>query len=507
MDDAKALDPAELSRRCDPDSFDFDTTDELDDPDEVLGQKRALEAIRFAMGMKRDGYNLFALGPNGLGKHAVVRHVVEVQAATAATPPDWAYVFNFDDSQKPRSLRLPAGLGVKLKADMAQLLQNLHAAIPAAFKSDEYRDQRNAIETQVKQRHEQVIADIQHEARERGVALLRSPAGLGFAAMKDGEVIEPGALESLPEEERTRIQETIASLQGSLQTALRELSGLVGDGRQQVRDLNRDVTRFATGHLIDALRESYEGVTDVIDYLDAVSRDVVENDETFAPSDVIMPSAAPSGDVTAPSPQLQPSPEASVERYGVNVVVDSGDVTGAPVIYEDHPTYQRLVGEIEHIVRMGALVTDFTLIKGGALHRANGGYLILEGRKLLQQPLAYDSLKQALRGRRIRIETFAQAASMVSARGLEPEPIPLDIKVIIIGEPALYYQLAQRDPDFGELFKVAADFEDRVEHNADNALRYAQLIAQMAREASLTPLDRGAVARVIEHGGRLAGDA
>ncbi|MEE8171572.1 MAG: ATP-binding protein, partial [Alphaproteobacteria bacterium] len=383
MDDAKALDPAELFRRCDPDSFDFDTTDELDDPDEVLGQKRALEAIRFAMGMKRDGYNLFALGPNGLGKHAVVRHVIEARAAEAPTPPDWCYVFNFDDSQKPRSLRLPAGLGGKLKAHMTQLLQDLHAAIPAAFKSAEYRTQRDSIEAEVKQRHEQVIAGIQQQARERGVALLRTPAGLGFAAMHEGEVIEPEAFEKLPEAERVRIQETISSLQGSLQIALRELSGLVSHGRQRVRDLNRDVTRYAASHLIDALSESYEGVEDVIGYLDTVRKDVVENDETFAPSDVIMPSAPAAADSVMPAPPFQPSPqEASVERYGVNVLVDSSVVSGAPVIYEDHPTYQRLIGEIEHVAHMGALVTDFTLIKGGALHRANGGYLILDGRKL-----------------------------------------------------------------------------------------------------------------------------
>lgn len=506
MDEVKALDPAKLSRRCEPGSFDFATTAELEDPDEVLGQKRALEAIRFAIGMKRDGYNLFALGPSGLGKHAVVRHVIEARAATAETPPDWCYVFNFDDSQKPRALRLPAGLGAKLKADMAQLLQDLHAAIPAAFKSDEYRTQRDTIETEVKQRHEQVITTIQQQARERGVALLRTHAGLGFAAMHDGEVIEPEAFESLPEAERIGIQETIASLQGSLQTALRELSGLVSHGRQRVRELNRDVTRYAAGHLIDELRESYGGVDDVIGYLDAVRRDVVENDETFAPSNVIMASTPPTGEATSAAPH-QPPQEAGVERYGVNLLVDSGDVDGAPVIYEDHPTYQRLIGGIEHVARMGALITDFTLIKGGALHRANGGYLILDGRKLLQQPLAYDALKQALRGRRIRIENFVQAASLVSTRGLEPGPIPLDVKVIIIGEPALYYLLVQHDPDFGELFKVAADFEDRVEHNQDNALRYARMIAKMAREAALKPLDRGAVARVIEHGGRLASDS
>ena len=236
----KALDAEKLSRCCDPESFSFATTAELEDPDEVLGQKRALEAIRFAIGMKPDGYNLFALGPSGLGKHAVVRHVIEARAAEAETPPDWCYVFNFDDSQKPRALRLPAGLGCKLQADMTRLLQSLHAVIPAAFKSDEYRSHRNTIEADVKQRHEQVIAKIQQEARERGVALLRTPAGLGFAAMQDGEVLEPEAFEALPEADRSRIQETINSLQGLLQAALRELSVIGHQAKEGMRNIGQE---------------------------------------------------------------------------------------------------------------------------------------------------------------------------------------------------------------------------------------------------------------------------
>ena len=511
MSQVKPLGPEQIYRRRDPAGFSFETTAELEAPDEVLGQKRALEAIRFSIGMTRDGYNLFALGPPGLGKHAVVRRVIEERAATDPVPPDLCYVNNFADPQKPHALRLPAGVACKLKADMERLAQDLRAAIPAAFESDEYRSRKGAIEEAVKHDHEQVIEGIQRDAEKNDIALIRTPAGLGFAPMREGEVIDPKAFQSLAEDERSRIQQSIESLQEELQTALRALPALVKESRRRVGELDREITRFAAGHLIDDLQKEYRELDEVIAYLDAVRKDVIENADLFLYQDAGMPAMAMAGQppaLSAPPPLFAPPPaSAGFERYAVNLMVDCGGRSGAPVIYEDHPTYQRLVGEIEHLSQMGALTTNFTLIKPGALHRANGGYLILDARKLLQQPLSYDALKQSLRARKIRIEAPGQALGMISTRGLEPEPIPLDIKVVIIGEPMLYYMLTQQDPEFAELFKVAADFEDRVEHTEDNAMLYARLIAGLARDAGLMPLDRGAVARVLEHGARLAGDA
>ena len=497
------LAPDELYRACDPDVFSFETTADLDDPDEVLGQKRALEAIRFALGMTRDGYNLYALGPSGLGKHAVVRRVIEERAADAPVPSDWCYVNNFADQQKPLALRLPAGRACVLRDDMEQLLQDLRAAIPAAFESDDYRSRKSAIEDKFKEQHEQALEGVQTSARDRHIALIRTPDGLGFAPMADDKVIEPEAFQALPEADRERLQKDVESLQEELQAVLGQLPALVKQSRQQVGELDREITRFATGHLIDDLHRKYGGLDDVRRYLDAVRQDVVANAGIFLPVD---DGGQPA---TAGTPGQAPParPTAGTDRYSVNLLVDCGGRTGAPVIYEDHPTYQRLVGEIEHLSQMGALTTNFTLIKPGALHRANGGTIILDARKLLQQPLSYDALKQALQGRRIRIEAPGQALGMVSTRGLEPEPIPLDVKVVLIGEPTLYYTLTQQDPEFGELFKVAADFEDQVERTDENAMLYARMVAQRAREVDLKPLDRGAVARVIEHGSRMAADA
>ncbi|MFP6743926.1 MAG: ATP-binding protein, partial [Alphaproteobacteria bacterium] len=503
MSQVRPLDPDRLFRACDPEAFSFETTADLDDLDEVLGQKRALEAIRFAVGMTRDGYNLYALGPSGLGKHAVVRRVVEEHAAEAPVPPDWCYVNNFADQQKPLALHLPAGRACVLRDDMAQLLQDLRAAIPAAFESDDYRSRKSAIEDKFKELHEHALEGVQSSARERDIALIRTPEGLGFAPMAGDKVIEPEAFQALPDADRKRLQKDVESLQEELQAVLVQLPVLVKQSRQQIADLDREITRFATGHLIDDLQHKFDGLDDVRAYLDAVRKDVVENAAIFLPRD----EAGQPGAVATPGRTPPARPDAGMDRYAVNLLVDCSGRTGAPVIYEDHPTYQRLVGEIEHISQMGALTTNFTLIKPGALHRANGGTIIVDARKLLQQPLSYDALKQALQGRRIRIEAPGQALSMVSTRGLEPEPIPLDVKVVLIGEPTLYYTLTQQDPEFGELFKVVADFEDQVERTDDNAMLYAQMIAESAREADLKPLDRGAVARILEHGSRMAADA
>ncbi len=502
MTKAQALAPDLLYRRCDPESLPFATTSELDEPDEVLGQERALEALRFGIGMACEGYNLFALGPPGLGKHGVVRRFIEDEAKDTPVPSDWCYVNDFEEPQRPKALRLPPGVGCKLRGDMEHLVQDLRAAIAAAFDSDEYRGRRESIENEVKHDHETALEAIRNRADERGIALVRTPTGLGFAPMRDGEVIGPDVFKTLPEDERKGIEAAVEALQEELQSAMRQLPSLVKESRRRVRELDQAVTRAAAGTLIDELRHGYAEIDGVQAYLDAVQRDVVENTEAFLARDGTP--VAPG----APQPEQVPgAASAALERYAVNVLVDRRGETGAPIVYEDHPTYQRLVGEIEHSAQMGALVTNFTLIKPGALHRANGGYLIVDARKLLQNPGAYDALKHALRTRQARVESLGRAMSMVSTRSLEPEPIPLDVKVIMIGERSHYYLLSQHDPEFREHFKVAADFDDRVERTEDNALPYARMIADLAKKAGLKPHDRGAVARVLEHGARLAGDA
>jgi lon-related putative ATP-dependent protease len=496
------LEAAALCQRCDPTQFTFEVTDDLEDLAGVIGQARAVEAVRFGIGISRQGYNLFALGPEGTAKYAIVRRYLERQAAAQPPPSDWCYVNNFAEAHKPRALRLPAGGGSRFRRDMERLVEELRTAISTAFESDNYRRRRQDIEEEFRERQDRALTDIQRRARERGLALIRTPMGLAFAPTRGGEVISPEEFQRQPPAEQEHAQKDVAALQEELQKSLIQMPQWDRERRAKVKALNQEVGLFAVGHLIEELRQTYLDLPAVLTYFASVQQDVIDHIDEFLGSPETPPAAAAEA-----GPQRPPSRESFFRRYQVNVVVDYSGATGAPVIYEDHPTVQNLVGRIEHMAQMGALVTEFNLIKAGALHRANGGYLILDARKVLLQPFAWEELKRALRSREIRTEVLGQTLSLVSTVSLEPEPIPLDVKVILLGERLLYYTLYQADPDFGELFKVAADFEDQMDRTADNHLLYARMIGTIARQEALRPLDRAAVARVIEQSARIAGDA
>lgn len=502
MANVKPLPPEALYRRCNPQQFNFETTEELEDLTEVIGQPRAVEAVRFGVGIERTGYNIFALGPAGTGKHSLVSQFLERRAATEPVPSDWCYVHNFEQPHRPRALRLPPGVGVQLRDDMKRLIEDLHTALVSAFESDEYRTRQRVIEEEFKEQQERAFEGLQQRAQERGFALLRTPAGLVFAPLRDGEVLPPEEFQKLPEAERKRLKDEVEALQEELQNIILQMPRWEREARERVRALDREVTNFAVGSLFDELRKKYADLAEVVDYLNAVQRDVVENVRDF-----LRPEEPPSSDTSGPPmpyPLIRPS---SLRRYQVNVLVDHSISKGAPVIYEDNPTYQNLIGRVEHLAQMGMLVTDFNLIKPGALHRANGGYLILDARKVLLMPFAWEGLKRALQSRQIRIEPIDQMLSLISTVSLDPEPIPLDVKVALLGDRLLYYLLCELDPDFGELFKVAADFNEEMDRTPENQLLYARLIATQARREKLRPFDRSAVARVIEHSSRLAEDA
>ncbi len=490
----------QLRKTCDPSQFDFETTAELEPLNDILGQERAVKAILFGIGIRREGYNLFALGPSGTGKRTTIGQFLDRKAAAEPTPADWCYVNNFDQPHKPHALRLPPGQGVVLRKDMEQLVEELRTAIPAAFESDDYRTRRQEAEEEFKERQEKAFTELQEQAREKNVALIRTPVGLAFAPLKDGEVISPDDFQKLPEETRKQFEQDINELQERLQSIIFQVRQWEREARKKVKELDRQVAMFAVGHQIDELREKYASLPEVVEYLDAVQKDVIENVDEFR-----KPEEQPQV-MGLPMPRPLKGPPL-LRRYQVNVLVDHSETEGAPVVYEDHPTYNNLIGRIEHIAQMGALLTDFNLIKPGALHRANGGYLILDARQLLLQPYAWDALKRALRSREIRLESLAQALSLVSTVSLEPESIPLDVKVVLIGERLLYYLLHLYDPDFSELFKVEADFNGRMARTPENNLLYARMIGTLARNEGLLPFDRQAVARVIERSARLADDS
>src|SRR5262252_485289 len=478
----KPLEATALYQRCDPTQFTFESTADLEDLAEVIGQARAVEAVRFGVGIRREGFNLFALGPEGIGKYAVVRHHLERQAATHPPPSDWCYVNNFVESHKPCALRLPPGDGPTLRRDMERLVEELRTAIPATFESEHYRTRRQDIEEEFRERQEKALADVQRQAQEHGLALMRTPMGLAFAPIRGGQAINPEDFQQLPPEEQERVQASVSVLQEELQKSLGQMPQWDRERRTKVKDLEQEVGRYAVGHLVEELRRQYLELPEVVEYLRRVEQDVMENLEEFR-----RPAEGPETPPLMPAdgtPRRPPTPTglSFFRRYQVDVIVDHTGATGAPVIYEDRPTVQNLVGRIEHMAHLGALVTDFNLIKAGALHRANGGYLILDARKVLSQPLAWEELKRALSSAELRIEVLGQTLSLISTVSLEPEPIPLDVK-------------------------VAADFEDQMDRTPENHLLYARMIATLVHREGLRPFNRDAVARVIEQSARLAGDA
>jgi lon-related putative ATP-dependent protease len=490
-----------LYRRCDPAVLPFALCSELEEAPGLIGQERAVEAVQFAMRMRRKGYNVYALGASGTGRHGMVEDLLRARAQSEPTPPDWCYVNNFADPQQPHRLQLPSGRGAGLAAAMKRLVEELRAALPAAFERDEYRVRRDAIDQQFKQRSEQAFGALQQRAESKGIALIRTPMGLGLAPRRDGKVLTPDVFEALPADERERIRHEIESVQNQLEAIMEQVPQWEREHRDALQALNRETTGFAIAHLMGELRAGFADLPEVGNYLDAVEQDVKENADDFLPA----PAVETPGPV--PQPIVQALDDARFRRYQVNVIVDNGAQQGAPVVYEDNPTHQTLVGRVEHLARFGALVTDFNLLVPGALHRANGGYLILDAPKLLLGNFGWASLKRALNAGQIRLETLEQLLSLASTVSLVPEPIPLDVKIVLIGPPTLYYLLSAYDEEFPDLFKIAADFEDRLDRDPDTTLLYARLICTVGRREQLRPLDRDAVARVIEQAARLAGDA
>jgi lon-related putative ATP-dependent protease len=524
---SEPLAPEKLFTRCDPAEFSFKTTAELEPLDGILGQERAVQAIRFGIGMRHNDYNLFVLGDEGVGKYTLVRRFVGEQAAKQPIPSDWCYIHNFVEPHRPHALALPPGRSRALKSDMEHLVDELQSAIPAAFESDDYRSQVNVIEEEFKEQHEKTFQDLQKKAGERSLALIRTPVGFALAPVREGEVIDPKEFNELPEEERKKFKEDIEELEGELQEALQKLPKWIKDQREKIRALNKGITEFAVNHLIEETKAGWRDIPRVQEYLEAVRADVIENVEDFLPQEqneqqqalmaaarmgaraaafrryqvnVLVDHACPDPDVTPPT---MPATQGEIDDRDCA----EGTLAGAPVIYEDHPTQPNLIGRIEHQSQFGTLTTDFTLIKAGALHRANGGFLILDARRVLTQPFAWETLMRAVRSRRVRIESAAESMGWAATTTLEPELIPLDVKVVLLGEPELYYLLNAYDPDFKDLFKVTSDFGDRMARDDTNAQQYARLIGSVTRKHDLRPLDPGGVARIIEHGARLVEDA
>lgn len=491
------LTATQACRHCDPRELGFRSTAEVPPLETIIGQERALGALKLGAQMSAAGFNVYVLGTPGSQRHEVVRAFFEREAAGRPQPFDWCYVNNFEDAQKPVGLALPPGWGNRLKQSVAQLIEDLQASVPAAFESENYRNRRAEIEQEFHDRHRQGLEAIQAEAESEGMGLLPTPHGFAIAPVRDGHVLEEEEFEKLPEIERERTTKAIQQLTEKLKRHLEQLPVWHKDRRRLVKELDRNVTMLAVGSLIAQLRAEYVQFPAVIAYLDALEQDVLDNAQLFL--------AGTESEGLPPGMRMER--QLLFKRYEVNVTVNNQRTRGAPVVYESNPTLQNLVGRIEHTSQFGALVTDFTMIRPGALHAANGGYLLLDVEKVLLQPFAWEGLKRALTTREVRVESLAQMYSLISTQGLEPDPMPLQVKVVLIGTRLLYYLLCQLDPEFLQLFKVAADFEDRIPRTAENVRLYAQMLATMVRRNGLLPFSAAAIARVVEESARRVEDA
>ena len=493
------LPPDALLRITSPTSFEFETTADLPKLEEVLGQPRAVAALEFGAGIACHGFNLFALGQPGSGKTTLIREFLERRAAAQPVPQDLCYVYNFKDAHRPIALRLPPGYAPKLQQDMLALVAELQEAIPKAFESKEYDNPRDKITSDLERARLEEFTRLESRVTEFGFQLIKAPGGgVMLIPAIQGRPVTEAELEALSQEQREKLFAVRARLGNEVEEALQRVREIEKGARDALHALDVETVTNATRHIVDELRARYKDLEAVRAYLDAVQADVVEHIDEFRKEKEPRPPAFP---VPMPAPA-----DSGFVRYQVNVVVDNGRLTGAPVVVESNPTYHNLVGRIEHTAVWGAVSTDFTMIKPGALHRANGGYVIIPARECLMNALAWDGLKRMLKDRAVRIEELGAQLGLLSTVTLEPEPVPLDVKVILIGSPMIYYLLNAHDEDFQKLFKVKADFTTDMDRTLEAERAYALFVGSIARQDRLLPLDRAAVARVVEYGSRLAED-
>lgn len=490
---ARKLSANEVRAICDPSELDFDTTAQLLPLDEIIGQPRASEALRFGVDIDKFGYNIFALGPPGTGKMSFVKSMLEEVAKSKPTPDDWCYVYNFSEPHRPRALRLPAGMGNELRRDMERLIELLKREIGRVFESEDYQRQRQEIVESFQKERDEVLTALERRAREKGMAIIGTPSGPMPAPLMGNAIMTPEQFMQLPEPIKEQIEQYRRELTNEIQAVMRDLGKREREVRRQLEELDKKVAVLAVGHVISDLLEKYAEHEQVVDYLRQVQEDVVNNVNAFRA-------------VAQQEGQPHPLSAPLFDRYKVNVLVDNSAIEGAPVVIETNPTFYNLVGRIEYRMEMGALVTHFTMIKAGALHRANGGYLVLDAKALLSNPFSWDALKRALNDRQIRIEEPGEAFRLISITSLDPEPIPLNVKVALVGSTWIYYLLQAFDEDFRGLFKVKADFDVIMDRTQENLRKYAAFIASRCAEENLKPFDKTAVAKVIEYSSRIAGD-
>jgi len=490
------LPPEKLRRECDPTLIRCKTTDELTPLEGIIGQKRAVKALKFGLDIKERGFNIYVAGPPGTGRTTAVKDFLEEMAKTKLVPSDWCYVNNFNNPYEPKAIKLPPGNGKLFQADTANIISETQRRLPKAFESEDYAIKKETTISAVEKDRDELLSKLNKRAQEEGFVLQSSPVGLLTVPMMKGKPLSERDFMSLGPKMRDEIQRRRERLDSDLRSAMIQLRSLEGKVNEELEKLNRKVALYAIGHLVTDLKEKYKEFPEVITYLEELQDDILNNISLF----VKEPETPP---VPFPVPWMEGLP---FRKYEVNVIVDNSELKGAPVVIELNPTYQNLFGRVEKEAQFGVLATDFTMIRGGSLHRANGGYLVLPAEEVLRSLASYDSLKRALMNECITIEELGERLGFITTKGLMPQSIPLDVKVVLIGNPLLYHQLYLLDIDFKELFKVKADFDTTMDRNEENMQKYASFVCTFCQKEKLKHLDASGLTKIIEHGSKLAED-
>lgn len=497
----------QLYRKCDAEKFTFTTTADLEERVSVLGQDRAISAVELGINIKSRGYNLFCLGPEGTGKTSLVKRILDKEGKLRATPDDWVYVYNFDEPHKPIAINFPAGQASAFAKEMEDFSEFVETELPDVVKDELYEEQLSSIREKYQEKRNDYIKVLQKKAKGKKVTLLHMPMGVVVAPMKNGEIISPDVFDTLSEEEKNEIMADLNAMQEEIALHQDDTPQWEEKQTEEIKKLQEKVVKDAVKKPISDIKQKYKGNKKVADYLKTVQNYILENITTYVPN-----YDQDSKTQTEEEPMLgllgqlkNQQEEDKISKFKVNIVVKNVPDSGAPIILLDHPTQGNLVGKVERIQQFGALVTDFSLIKGGALHRANGGFLLIDARKLLLQPYSWESLKRALASKEIKIEAPSEDTSFATI-SLDPQPIPLDVKIVMTGDSELYELLIERDPDFKDYFKVEADFGMVIDRTDENEIEYAKLIGSLSKKKHLRSLNKQAVAKIIEHSSRLADD-
>jgi lon-related putative ATP-dependent protease len=487
------LSSSELRLTCDPAIMECKSSADIGSQGTIIGQARAVRALRFGLDIRDKGFNIFVSGLPGTGRTTAVERFLEQIAITKQTPMDWCYVHNFDNSYRPRAIRLPAGQAREFQKDMESFLKSVTHDILTAFEGDQYSQQQESSLKTFQDQKELIIEKMGEFAQQSGFGLQATPMGIIPIPLKNGQPMSEKDFLALSEKDRENLKQAQEKVEEAIEAVMRQTRALDNNAREAMEQLDQQVVHFVLDHLKTALVEKYQQLPEVLNHLQAVERNILENIVQFKP-------ATGEAEKQMPGPKRNPT-----DRYRVNLLVDNSNLKGAPVIVEMNPTYSNLFGRVEQEAFMGALITDFTLIRGGSMHRANGGYLVLPAEDVIRNPFTWESLKRCLRNGEIAIEEPIEQP-VFTTKSLRPESIPLDVKVILIGRGDIYQLLLTYDEHFTELFKVKADFDTQMERSGEHIKDYAQFVCNLCEAESLLHLDPTGLARVVEHGSRLAED-